>query len=214
MVEELHRYGLVDGGGNETRTGEAMAMAGVVEKPALQQAPSRLSVIDRDILPYRVMTLLADTSPGAGGEIRLTDAGERLIREINAVDAFGMRGGTFDRGLIAGWLQVDQMLAMQAGYLAASSREARSISPEPGCVDRTWERIWRFSLPPARQSLSWGGTPRATRLRCRGIAGAGRREPPGPWLARTHEVGLTRCPQRPEQNVVPFATVGERHLRG
>ncbi|MBB3192621.1 UDP-glucose 6-dehydrogenase [Halomonas cerina] len=37
--EEVHRYGIVDCGGDEPRAGEAMAMAGVVEKPSPEQAP-------------------------------------------------------------------------------------------------------------------------------------------------------------------------------
>ncbi|TLF45914.1 UTP--glucose-1-phosphate uridylyltransferase [Halomonas urmiana] len=133
--EEVQRYGIVDCGGDEPRAGKAMAMAGVVEKPAPEQAPSRLSVIGRYILPYRVMTLLADTPRGAGGEIQLTDAIARLIRETGGVDAFRMRGRTFDCGQIAGWLQANQVLATEAGYLSAPASETRSTSPEPESMD-------------------------------------------------------------------------------
>ncbi len=116
--EEVHRYGIVDCGGDEPSAGQSMAMKGVVEKPAAERAPSRLSVIGRYILPYRVMTLLADTPPGAGDEIQLTDAIEALIRETAEVDAFRMKGRSFDCGQIAGWLQANQALATEAGYLA------------------------------------------------------------------------------------------------
>lgn len=99
--EEVHRYGIVDCGGDEPRAGEAMAMAGVVEKPAPEHAPSRFSVIGRYILPYRVMTLLANTLPGAGGEIQLTDAIERLIRETGV----SMPSACADAPSIAGRLR-------------------------------------------------------------------------------------------------------------
>ncbi len=113
---EVQSYGIVDCGGDEPRAGESMAMTGVVEKPAPEVAPSRLSVIGRYILPYRVMTLLEDLPPGAGGEIQLTDAIEAQIRESGDVDAFRMRGRSFDCGQIAGWLQANTLLAREAGY--------------------------------------------------------------------------------------------------
>lgn len=114
--EEVHRYGIVDCGGDEPHAGESMPMSGVVEKPNPEAAPSRLSVIGRYILPYRTMALLEDMPPGAGGEIQLTDAIEQLIREERGVDAFRMRGRSFDCGHIGGWLQANYVLAREAGY--------------------------------------------------------------------------------------------------
>ncbi|MBB3192622.1 hypothetical protein [Halomonas cerina] len=81
------------------------------------------------------MTLLADTPPGAGGEIQPADAIAQLIRETGGVDAFRMRGRTFDCGQIKGWLQANQVLGMEAGYLAAPSRDVQSTQPEPEVVD-------------------------------------------------------------------------------
>ncbi|MBB3229765.1 UTP--glucose-1-phosphate uridylyltransferase [Halomonas stenophila] len=115
--DEVQRYGIVDCGGDEPRAGEARPMRGVVEKPAPEAAPSRLSVVGRYILPYRIMTLLEDQPPGAGNEIQLTDAIERLIQETRGVDAFRMRGRSFDCGHIAGWLQANAVLAREAGYV-------------------------------------------------------------------------------------------------
>ncbi|MCA1772280.1 MAG: NTP transferase domain-containing protein, partial [Halomonas sp.] len=51
--EDVHRYGIVDC--DEPAAGESANMRGVVEKPNLEEAPSRLSVIGRYVLPYRIM---------------------------------------------------------------------------------------------------------------------------------------------------------------
>lgn len=122
MVEEVpeaevHRYGIVDCAGNAPAAGHSAAMRGVVEKPNPADAPSRLSVIGRYLLPYRIMELLSDQPPGAGNEIQLTDAIDRLMQEGQPVEAFRMRGRTFDCGHIKGWLQANTLLAREAGYL-------------------------------------------------------------------------------------------------
>jgi UTP-glucose-1-phosphate uridylyltransferase len=51
----------------------------MVEKPKPADAPSNLAVVGRYVLPPRIFTLLEQTTPGAGGEIQLTDAIEALL---------------------------------------------------------------------------------------------------------------------------------------
>ena len=51
----------------------------LVEKPALEDAPSNLAVFGRYLLSPRVMELLADVQPGVGGEIQLTDALDAVL---------------------------------------------------------------------------------------------------------------------------------------
>jgi UTP--glucose-1-phosphate uridylyltransferase len=114
--EEFYRYGIVDCGGNEPQAGESANMRGVVEKPKPNDAPSRLSVIGRYVLPFRIMELLSDQPPGAGNEIQLTDAIDRLMKEDKPVQAFRMNGRTFDCGHIDGWLKANTTLAREAGY--------------------------------------------------------------------------------------------------
>ena len=79
-------------------------MTGVVEKPSVNEAPSRLSVVGRYILPAEIMAILAETPPGAGNEIQLTDAIATLM-ERQTVEAYSMQGKTFDCGSKAGYLQ-------------------------------------------------------------------------------------------------------------
>ncbi|MCW4151851.1 UTP--glucose-1-phosphate uridylyltransferase GalU [Halomonas sp. 18H] len=109
MVEEVphdmvHKYGIVAPQNDAPAAGEASALAGLVEKPAHEQAPSNLAVIGRYVLPGRIFPLLANTPPGAGDEIQLTDAIETL-RDLEGVDAWRMRGRTYDCGHQLGYLE-------------------------------------------------------------------------------------------------------------
>ncbi|MDR5865778.1 UTP--glucose-1-phosphate uridylyltransferase GalU [Halomonas koreensis] len=109
MVEEVphelvHKYGIVDPEGAPPVAGQAAPLAGVVEKPAVEAAPSDLAVIGRYLLPGAIFPLLAETPPGAGDEIQLTDAIEALRREAG-VDAWRMRGRTYDCGHQLGYLE-------------------------------------------------------------------------------------------------------------
>lgn len=109
MVEEVphemtRQYGIVDTGGEVPGPGESRPLAGVVEKPPVDEAPSDLAVIGRYVLPGSIFALLAETPPGAGNEIQLTDAIEAL-RAREGVDAYRMSGKTFDCGHQLGYLE-------------------------------------------------------------------------------------------------------------
>ncbi|HVX05982.1 MAG TPA: UTP--glucose-1-phosphate uridylyltransferase GalU [Rhodanobacteraceae bacterium] len=95
-VEEVPRadtgkYGIVavDGGGDRIRH--------MVEKPKPENAPSNLAVVGRYVLPARIFDLLEKTTPGAGGEIQLTDAIAALLAETPVL-AHRFAGTRFDCG--------------------------------------------------------------------------------------------------------------------
>ncbi|MFO7548403.1 MAG: sugar phosphate nucleotidyltransferase [Acidimicrobiia bacterium] len=69
--------------------GEVVELAGAVEKPGPERAPSRLGILGRYLFTPEVFELLAGLEPGVGGEIQLTDA----------IDALGRRGRL--RGVVA-----------------------------------------------------------------------------------------------------------------
>lgn len=102
--ERVSQYGIVSLADQIPAAGESAPMTGVVEKPAPEYAPSNLSVVGRYVLPARTMALLANTAPGAGGEIQLTDAIASLIRE-QTVEAYVMTGLTFDCGSKEGYVK-------------------------------------------------------------------------------------------------------------
>ena len=78
--EQVHRFGIIDGAPVEGEDG-VWKVNSLVEKPALEDAPSNLSVFGRYLLSARVMELLADAKPTVGGEIQLTDALDAVLAE-------------------------------------------------------------------------------------------------------------------------------------
>ncbi len=100
--EETRQYGIVstDGGG----AGQVQRVRGIVEKPVPARAPSTLAVVGRYILTARIFQHLRELSPGAGGEIQLTDAIAVLLKE-ETVLAYPFRGTRYDCGSKLGYLQ-------------------------------------------------------------------------------------------------------------
>ena len=110
--DKVHLYGITDCNGIKPAAGESAAICGMVEKPSAEEAPSDLSVVGRYVLPGRVMKLLADTKPGAGDEIQLTDALDELLKE-QTVEAYRMTGKTYDCGNKLGFLQANVAYGLQ-----------------------------------------------------------------------------------------------------
>jgi UTP--glucose-1-phosphate uridylyltransferase len=77
--------------------GDVVRITGLVEKPAVEAAPSNLAVIGRYILSPAVFEVLRTTAPGSGGEIQLTDAIQELI-STEPVHGVVFRGRRYDTG--------------------------------------------------------------------------------------------------------------------
>ncbi|WP_163557122.1 UTP--glucose-1-phosphate uridylyltransferase GalU [Halomonas sp. NO4] len=127
MVEEVpwervHQYGIVAPEQAVPAAGESAPLAGMVEKPAREAAPSNLAVIGRYVLPGHIFPLLAETPPGAGNEIQLTDAIDTL-RAADGVDAWRMRGQTFDCGNPLGYLEATLAYGSRHPEIGADFRE-------------------------------------------------------------------------------------------
>jgi UTP--glucose-1-phosphate uridylyltransferase len=98
--EETSRYGIV---GGEMAGGRRFRIRDMVEKPK-QNAPSKLAIIGRYILPPDIFPLIQKTEKGAGGEIQLTDALRALVDEG---DFYGyiFEGKRYDAGEKLGYLK-------------------------------------------------------------------------------------------------------------
>ena len=105
--DQTNKYGIVQSSPWGTRTER---MTGIVEKPAIDQAPSTLAVVGRYLLSPRIFDILASQSPGKGGEIQLTDAIEKLLAD-EPVLAYRFLGTRFDCGSKQGYLQATVTLA-------------------------------------------------------------------------------------------------------
>jgi len=116
---ETDKYGIVDA----TRIDERSALIRyMVEKPKPADAPSNLAVVGRYVLPGRIFQLLEQTTPGAGGEIQLTDAIEALLMEQGKVLAYRFEGTRFDCGNKAGLVRSTMHMAMQDPTLVPTVR--------------------------------------------------------------------------------------------
>ncbi|MGR5230010.1 UTP--glucose-1-phosphate uridylyltransferase GalU [Photobacterium damselae] len=103
-MSDVSKYGVVDCSGTELVAGESCPMTRMVEKPAVEDAPSNLAVVGRYVLSHKIWDKLAITPPGAGDEIQLTDAIDMLMAE-ETVEAFHMSGKSHDCGDKLGYLK-------------------------------------------------------------------------------------------------------------
>ncbi|NKC17472.1 UTP--glucose-1-phosphate uridylyltransferase GalU [Pseudoalteromonas galatheae] len=102
--QDVCKYGIADINGVSLRPGESSAIKHMVEKPAVEEAPSNLAVVGRYVLSKNIWPLLRKTPVGAGGEIQLTDAIDMLM-EQETVEAFHMSGRSHDCGDKLGYLK-------------------------------------------------------------------------------------------------------------
>ena len=109
---EVDKYGIADCMGKQLNPGESRKMVGIIEKPALKDAPSNLSVTGRYILSNRIMKLLETTPRGAGNEIQLTDAIAQLMKEQD-IQAYCLEGKSYDCGDKLGYLKATVQFAMK-----------------------------------------------------------------------------------------------------
>jgi len=98
---DVSKYGVIS---PVKRNGKLIEMDGMVEKPSVDKAPSNLKITGRYILQPEIFDLLEDQGPGAGNEIQLTDAMERLMKKQQFY-AFEYEGQDYDCGSIPGYFE-------------------------------------------------------------------------------------------------------------
>jgi UTP--glucose-1-phosphate uridylyltransferase len=107
VEEKVSRYGIV--GGTAVRDG-VWKLNKIVEKPAVEAAPSRLAVAARYVLTPGIFECLERTPAGKGGEIQLTDA-IRLLMEREVVHGVVLKGERHDIGNPLDWLKTNLTFA-------------------------------------------------------------------------------------------------------
>jgi UTP--glucose-1-phosphate uridylyltransferase len=95
---------------------------GMVEKPKFEEAPSKQAIIGRYVLTPRIFALLEQTTPGAGGEIQLTDGILALLKE-EKIFGYNFEGKRFDAGDKFGMLQATVEFALKRPEFGAKFRE-------------------------------------------------------------------------------------------
>lgn len=106
--EETHRYGIVE---PKTKQGRRYEVNQFVEKPAPGTAPSNLAIMGRYVLTPEIFKYLDTQDVGAGGEIQLTDAIERLNQD-DSVYAYEFDGTRYDVGEKIGFVKTTLHFAL------------------------------------------------------------------------------------------------------
>ncbi len=117
----ISSYGVLDGEQDKTDP-RLFAVRGMVEKPKQDVAPSKNAIIGRYILTPRVFDLLEHITPGAGGELQLTDGIKGLLQH-EKVFGFNYEGKRYDAGDKAGMLQATVDFALKRADLGPGLRE-------------------------------------------------------------------------------------------
>ena len=118
--ELVSRYGIVQG--QPTDDDRVVKLIDMVEKPAVDEAPSRLAALGRYILTPDIFEILRRVQPDKGGEIQLTDA-LRLMADREAVYAYTFSSRSYDTGNKLGFLKATVEYALRRDDLGEAFRE-------------------------------------------------------------------------------------------
>jgi UTP--glucose-1-phosphate uridylyltransferase len=130
--EQTGSYGIV---ATEDFSGRSGRITRIVEKPKPADAPSTLAVVGRYVLDGSIFGLLENTTPGAGGEIQLTDAIATLLAR-KPVHAYRFQGTRFDCGTHLGLIEATIRYALDHETLSDAARGMmQNALSELGVVD-------------------------------------------------------------------------------
>ena len=121
-IDNISKYGCVVPAEGADPDADVVALADMVEKPKPEDAPSTLAIIGRYVLPPEIFAALHDTDPGAGGEIQITDAMQRLIRGGTPAHGVVFRGRRYDTGDRLDYVKAVVQLAVRHPDIGADFR--------------------------------------------------------------------------------------------
>ena len=98
-----------------------LAVKNMVEKPKPEEAPSQNAIIGRYILTPRIFEMIEGITPGAGGELQLTDAIKALL-QYEKVYGFSYEGKRHDAGDKLGFLKATVEFALKHEKLGPDFR--------------------------------------------------------------------------------------------
>jgi len=127
--DEIPQYGIVDPaepGMNPAR------LRGIVEKPAIEDAPSNLGVVGRYILAPTIFQHIDRIEPGKNGELQITDAFASQIRAGETVSSFRYEGKRYDTGRPLGLILASVGAALAREDLAGPLRQRLSAMLSEG----------------------------------------------------------------------------------
>ena len=108
--EKVSAYGIV--ASEATNDERIFTVRDMVEKPKVEEAPSRLAVLGRYVITPEIFAILEQTAPGRGDEIQLTDALKVLAQEQDMY-AYDFVGRRYDVGDKQGYLEATVEYALR-----------------------------------------------------------------------------------------------------
>lgn len=117
--EETERYGIID---PINADGRRYEVRNFVEKPKRNVAPSNLAIMGRYVLTPKIFEFLGQHEIGAGGEIQLTDAIQKL-NKMEKVYAYDFEGKRFDVGEKLGFIRTTIEFALKNEEIGADVRK-------------------------------------------------------------------------------------------
>jgi UTP--glucose-1-phosphate uridylyltransferase len=118
---EVDKYGIINPVDGEN-DGRLHRIAGLVEKPSMEDAPSNLAILGRYIITPEIFRILEKQQPGKNGEIQLTDA-LNTLGTMQDIYAFEFEGKRYDVGDKLGFLKATVEFALRRDDLKESFSE-------------------------------------------------------------------------------------------
>jgi UTP--glucose-1-phosphate uridylyltransferase len=125
--EDIRNYGCVTPEGVEENL---VRVRSIVEKPKPEEAPSNLAVIGRYVFTPEIFDALDRITPGAGGELQLTDA-IGLLLQTQTVFGYTFESGRYDIGK-----KIDFLRATSSRRSWPTSCSGARSSDVPGAAGR------------------------------------------------------------------------------
>ncbi|MBZ9610369.1 UTP--glucose-1-phosphate uridylyltransferase GalU [Rheinheimera maricola] len=137
-LQHVSSYGVADVAGHVMQAAQSVNMTAIVEKPAVEEAPSNLAVVGRYVFTPQIWSALAQTPLGAGDEVQLTDAIAILMKQ-QSVNAYHIVGRSHDCGNKQGYLRAFVEYGLRDKQLGADFRQWLQtvvLSVEPSAADK------------------------------------------------------------------------------
>lgn len=121
---DVVRYGIVAPQG-PVRCDAPVAISDIIEKPSVEEAPSRFAVASRYVFDPVIFEALSRTEPGRNNEIQLTDAVRTLLREGHTcqVVALAPRERRYDIGNFGSYFRAFVEVALRDPIEGPALRE-------------------------------------------------------------------------------------------
>ena len=118
--EQVSSYDIING--TPTENPDLLKVKNMIEKPSIEEAPSRFAALGRYVITPEVFKILEQTKPGKGGEIQLTDA-LRVMAKNGNVYAYNFKGKRYDTGNKLGYLKATVEFALRRDDIGPEFRQ-------------------------------------------------------------------------------------------